>query len=87
MSGVLVVVWGYLEHTRKIKVMLPYTFFFFKQGHLGDSAIGHLPLAQGVIPESWDRVLCRAPCMESASPSACVSAPLSLSSLCILMNK
>ena len=38
----------------------------------------HLPSVQGVILESWDRVPHRAPCMESASPSACVSASLSL---------
>ena len=36
------------------------------------------PLAQGVILESWDRVPHGAPCMEPASPSACVSASLSL---------
>ena len=39
--------------------------------------------AQGVILESQDQVPHRAPCMELASPSACVSAPLSVS----LMNK
>ena len=44
-----------------------------------------LPSAQGVILETWDRVSHQAPCMEPASPSACVSASLSLSlslSLC-----
>ena len=51
-------------------------------GQLSDLA---LPLAQGVILGSWDRVLYRAPCMESASPSACVSASPSLS--VSLMNK
>ena len=40
-------------------------------------------LAQGVILGSWDRVPHWAPCMEPASPSACVSASLSVS----LMNK
>ena len=49
----------------------------------GGSAVERLPLAQGVTLESWDRVPHRAPCMEPASPSACVSAPLSVS----LMNK
>ncbi|CAD7678815.1 unnamed protein product [Nyctereutes procyonoides] len=34
------------------------------------------PSAQGVILGTWDQVLCRAPCMEPASP-ACVSASLS----------
>ena len=35
--------------------------------------------AQGVILETWDRVPHRAPRMEPASPSACVSASLSVS--------
>ena len=47
-------------------------------GHLDGSAVECLPLAQGVIPECRDRVPPRAPCMEPASPSACVSASLSL---------
>ena len=42
-----------------------------------------LPSAQGMILASWDRVPRRARCMEPTSPSACVSASLSLS----LMNK
>ena len=53
----------------------------FKQeewGHQGGSMVEHLPSAQGVIPGSWDRVPRQAPCMEPASPSACVSASLSL---------
>ena len=37
-----------------------------------------LPLAQGVILGTWDRVPRWAPCMELASPSARVSASLSL---------
>ena len=40
------------------------------------------PSTQGVILESWDQVPRRTPCMEPASPSACVSASLSLS-LCV----
>ena len=48
-------------------------------GSLGGSAVEHLPSAQGVILESWDRVPHRAPCMEPASPSAGASASLSLS--------
>ena len=53
------------------------------QGHLGGSVVERLPSAQGVISQFRDRVLHRAPCMEPASPSACVSA-----SLCVfLMNK
>ena len=44
----------------------------------------HLPWAQGVILESWDRVPHWAPCEEPASSSACVStSSLSVS----LMNK
>ena len=58
-------------------------------GCLHGSAVEHLPLAQGVIPESWDQVPHQAPCMGPATPSACVSACLSLSlSLSLsLMNK
>ena len=47
-------------------------------GCLGGSVVEHLPLAQDMILESWDRVLHRAPCMEPGSPSACISLPLSL---------
>ena len=36
------------------------------------------PAAQDVILETWDRVPHQAPCMVPASPSACVSASLSL---------
>ena len=42
----------------------------------------YLPLAQGVIPGSWDQVPHRGSRGESASPSACVSA-----SLCVSFNK
>ena len=52
-------------------------------GSLGGSAVWRLPSAQGVILESRDRILHQAPCTGPASPSACVSASLSLS----LMNK
>ena len=54
-------------------------------GHLGGSVVERLSLAQGVILESQDRVPNQAPCMEPASPSAYVSASLSLSGS--LMNK
>ena len=47
-------------------------------GLLGGAAIEHLPLAQGVIPESRDQVPHWASCMAPASPSACVSASLSV---------
>ena len=48
-------------------------------GQLGGSAVEHLPLAQGVILGSWDQVPHWASHREPASPSACVSASLSLS--------
>ena len=52
-------------------------------GRLSGTAVECLPSAQGMILESQDRVLHWAPCMEPASPSACVSASLCVS----LMNK
>ena len=56
---------------------------FFKlpyvRGSLGSAAVWRLPLAQGAILETRDRVPCRAPgAWEPASPSAYVSASLSL---------
>ena len=50
----------------------------FVEGHLGGSVVERLPLARSMTLGSWDRVPCRAPCMESASPSACVSASFSV---------
>ena len=47
-------------------------------GHLDGSAVEHLPLAWVVIPGSWDRVSHWAPQREPASPSAYVSASLSV---------
>ena len=47
-------------------------------GHLGSSMVECLLSAQGVIPESWDRVPHAASYMEPASPSAYVSASLSV---------
>ena len=41
-----------------------------KKGSLGGAAVWRLPLAQGMILETRDRVPHRAPCMEPASPSA-----------------
>ena len=49
------------------------------KGHLGGSVVEQLPLARGRIPGSWDGVPHRAPCGESASPSAYISASLSVS--------
>ena len=54
-------------------------FLIFLKGLLGGSVIDHLPSVQGVILESWDQVPHQAPHRELASPSAYVSASLSLS--------
>ena len=51
------------------------------------SAVERLPSAQGMILGSRNRVPHRAPCMEPASPSACVSASLSLSHCVPIINK
>ena len=45
------------------------------------------PSVQGVILEMWSQVPSWAPCMEPASPSACVSLPLSPSLSVSLTNK
>ena len=47
-------------------------------GSLGGSVVERLPSAQGMILETQDQVPRRAPCMEPASPSACVSLSVSL---------
>ena len=47
-------------------------------GHLCGSVVGRLPLAQVVIPGSWDQVSHQPPYREPASPSPYVSAFLSL---------
>ena len=49
-----------------------------QEGRLGGSVVERLPSAEGVILEFWDRVPPWAPCMEPASPPACVSASLSV---------
>ena len=49
-----------------------------KTGHLGGSVVEHLPLAQVLIPRSWDGVPHQAPHWKPASPSAYVSVSLSL---------
>ena len=48
-------------------------------GRLGGSVVERLPLVQVVIMGSWDRVPCRAPRREPASPFVCVSASLCVS--------
>ena len=47
-------------------------------GPLGGSVVERLPLAQVMIPGSWDQVPLQAPQREPASPSAYVSASVSL---------
>ena len=49
------------------------------RGSLGGAAVWRLPLAQDAILETRDQIPHQAPGMEPASPSACVSASLSLS--------
>ena len=49
-----------------------------RKGHLSGSVVERLPLTRGVTLGSRDRVPRRAPSVEPASPSACVSASLSL---------
>ena len=48
-------------------------------GHLGCSAVEHLPLAQVLIPGSWQQVPCWVPHREPASSSAYVSTCLCVS--------
>ena len=48
------------------------------RGSLGGSVVWCLPSAQAMILDAWNRVPRRAPCMEPAPPSACVSASLAL---------
>lgn len=58
-----------VEHERTLQSLVSLIRTTLK-GHLGDSVVEHL--AQVVIPGSWDGVPHRAPCKDSASPSACV---------------
>ena len=66
-------------------MILPtYMADFLNSFQLWGSVVAYLPLAQDVIPESWNRVPHQAPGMEISSPPfAYVSASLSVS----LMNK
>ena len=53
------------------------------RGSLGGAAVWRLPLAQGAILETWDRIPCRAPGAWSLLLPLPMSLPLSLSlSLC-----
>ena len=49
---------------------------FLRDTWVGQQLSIYLPLAQGVIPGSWDRVTHRDPHREPASPSVYVSASL-----------
>ena len=68
------------RHWRLLSVKKKGSLFL---GCLDGSMVDRLPLAQGLIPGSWDRVPHWAPYREPASPSAYVSASLCVS----LMNK
>ena len=75
-------VWSWLVIPRLPLPLLPHLIVSLTQtnkyygGSLGGSAVWRLPLTEGVILESQDRVPHRAPGMEPASPSTCVSASL-----------
>ena len=55
--------------------------------YLGGSVVEHLPLVQVVTPAYWDGVPHQAPPREPPSPSAYVSASVSISLFLYLMNK
>ena len=67
------------KHPSLWSVNYCWAFKKYRPGSLGGSVVSHLPLAQGAILESQDRGPRRAPGIETASPSACVSTSLSLS--------
>ena len=69
-----------LDFSSKLKVSKTCQEKLF-MGRLGGSAVECLPSAQGVILETQNRVLHWAPCVEPASPSACVSTSLCLSGM------
>ena len=63
-------------------------------GCLGDSiAVKYLPLAQVMIPESWDQASCEAYCSEesllllSASPLICALSPKEIKSFFFLKER
>ena len=64
-----------LQVLLSIKVLVEYNHILW--GHLGGLVVKCLPLAQGVILETQERVPHRAPCMEPILPLP-VSLPLSL---------
>ena len=70
------------KHIKRHQTLLIIREILLKAQHMGrpgGSAVEHLPLAQGMVPGSWDRVPRWAPCEEPASPSAYVSASLCVS--------
>ena len=71
-------------HNPGDKLLIAYLAKTLKvQGHLDGSVVEHLPLAQVVIPGSWDQVLKQAPQGETISPCVYFSACLPVS----VMNK
>ena len=68
------ILWTFFRELEQITLR-----FVWNQGSGGGAVVWRLPLAQGAILETRDRIPRRVPCMEPASPSAYVSASLSLS--------
>ena len=66
------------EFYSSFRAWLKVQFLKTSQGSLGGLAVWCLPLVQGAILESPDRIPRRAPSIEPASHSSCVSASLSL---------
>ena len=60
-------------------VLLSFHLIFTTRGSLGGAAVWRLPLAQGAILETWDRIPRRAPGAWSLLYPLPVSLPLSLS--------
>ena len=77
---------------KKLHLLLGYLYFYCKGslGMPGWLSSLCLPLAQGMVPESWDWIPYQASWLEPAPPSACVStshSPLSLSLCSSWINK
>ena len=73
----------HVEKEWRIHQWYQYSF----EGHLSSSVVERMRWAQALILESPDWVPCRVPCMELASPSACVSVSFSLSLCLSWINK
>ena len=68
-----------LQSASDAQTLIESLFKTIRMGRVGGSGLERLPLSQGMISGSWDRVPCRAPCMEPVSPSVYVSASLCVS--------